>query len=302
MAKARADKYPSRPVRFVVPFPPGSITDVVSRVLARELQPRMNQPILVDNKPGGQTTIGTAAVARSDPDGYTLLVGAISFVGAINEIRDLPYHPSRDFTPIALLGTFPIVLVVRPDFPARTPAEFLTHLRTHKKNWSGGYGSSSSRLALVQLQQQDGVDIQDVAYKGIPLAVNDLLAGVIDFTFADLAGALAQVKAGNLRAIGVTSPKPSIHAPDWPSLVDEIPSLDMSAWLAVLGPKGIPKDVASMLHREIMDVMSQPSTQKALETTAMTPSELTLEQMQGFIDSEVDKWARLYKAAGIEPN
>lgn len=301
LSSAFSQAYPSRFVRMVVPFPPGSITDIVTRLISNELQQSLGQAFVVENKPGAQTTIGATFVARSPPDGYTLLVSAISFVGAVSEIKNLPYSPNDDFTPLALLGTFPLVLMVKPDFPAHTPAEFLSRLKTNEKKWNGGYGSSSTRLAIAQLQNIEGISIQAIPYKGIPLAMVDLIGGTIDFTFVDIGNALTYAKAGKLKAIGVTSAMPSPHAPDWPSLVNLVSGLDMSAWLAVIGPKGMPTDISTKLHNDIMRVVALPSIRRSLDKLAMTPPQLTLAQMKPFIASEVEKWSRLYKAAGIEP-
>ena len=293
--------YPSRPVRLVVPFPAGSATDTIARLIASDLQESFGQPFVLDNKPGAQGIIGSEIVARSAPDGYTLLVAAVSFAAAESLFKKVPYDTEKDFTPVSRLVSTPLALLVKPDFPARTPQEFIAYLRANPGKLSAGYGSSSSQVSIAQLRSMAKVDVIDAPYKGIPLAINDVLGGTLAFTFADLGNAMAQVKGGTLRAIAVTSERRNTLVPDWPALSEVLPGYDLDAWIALIAPKGLPKDIAQKLHEATLKALAKPELRSRLNTVGFTSSPLGPDQMGPFIKAEVDKWAKLVKQAGIQP-
>ena len=298
---ASAQNYPYRPVRLVVPFPAGSATDVIARILATDLQASLGQPVLVDNKPGAQGILGSDAVAKSAPDGYTLLVAAVSFAAAPSLFRKVPYDVEKDFTPVSRLVSTPLALVVKPDFPARTPQAFISYLKTHPGKTSAGYGSSSSQVSIAQLRSMAKVDVVEVPYKGIPLAIQDVIGGTLAFTFADLGSALTQVRGGTLRAIAVTSEKRSPLVPDWPALSEVLPGYDLDAWIALIAPKGLPSEIALKLHEAASEALAKTEARARLSSVGFTPAALGPAQMTSFVKAEVDKWARLVKQAGIEP-
>ena len=293
--------YPSRPVRLVVPFPAGSATDTIARLIASDLQESFGQPFVLDNKPGAQGIIGSEIVARSAPDGYTLLVAAVSFAAAESLFKKVPYDTEKDFTPVSRLVSTPLALLVKPEFPARTPQEFIAYLKANPGKLSAGYGSSSSQVSIAQLRSMAKVDVIDAPYKGIPLAINDVLGGTLAFTFADLGNAMAQVKGGTLRAIAVTSEKRNTLVPDWPALSEVLPGYDLDAWIALIAPKGLPKDIAQKLHEATLKALAKPEVRSRLNTVGFTSSPLGPDQMGPFIKAEVDKWAKLVKQAGIQP-
>ena len=293
--------YPSRPVRLVVPFPAGSATDTIARLIASDLQESFGQPFVLDNKPGAQGIIGSEIVARSAPDGYTLLVAAVSFAAAESLFKKVPYDTEKDFTPVSRLVSTPLALLVKPEFPARTPQEFIAYLKANPGKLSAGYGSSSSQVSIAQLRSMAKVDVIDAPYKGIPLAINDVLGGTLAFTFADLGNAMAQVKGGTLRAIAVTSEKRNTLVPDWPALSEVLPGYDLDAWIALIAPKGLPKDIAQKLHEATLKALAKPELRSRLNTVGFTSSPLGPDQMGPFIKAEVDKWAKLVKQAGIQP-
>lgn len=296
-----ASAYPAQPVRMVVPFPPGSATDIVTRGLAKELQAEFKESFVTENRPGAQTTIGTTYVAQSAPDGYTLLVAALSFVSSPSEFKDLAYDPVADFEPIALLGTFPIVLMVKADSPFNTVEELLAHGKERSKPLMGGYGSSSTRVAANRFGQLGGIPVTEVPYKGIPNAVTDLIGGFIDFTFVDIGNALTHAKSGRLKALGVTSLEASPHAPDWPPLANVIPGFEVTAWLTVLAPANTDEAIIKKLHEAINRCLQSPAMGPTLATAAMTPPTVALPDLKSFINDEVQKWAQRFKEAGIEP-
>ena len=298
---ARAQSYPSQPVKLVVPFPAGSATDNIARIISKELQDDLGQPFVVDNRPGAQGIVGTEFVAKSAPDGYTILVAAVSFAATRSMFRTVAFDPVADFVPVSRIATTPLVLMVKADFPARTTREFIDYAKARPGKLSAGYGSSSSQVCIAQLTTLANVDVLQVPYKGIPLAVNDVLGGTLQFTFVDLGNAIAQAKGGNLRAIGVTSLKRSSIVPDWPALSETLPGFDIDAWIATFGPKGLPEPIARKLHEATLRAMAKPDVQAKLATLGFTPALLGPAEAAPFIKAEVVKWAKLAKQAGIVP-
>ena len=298
---ANAQTYPSQPVKLIVPFPAGSATDNIARILAKELQDELGQPFVVDNRPGAQAMLGTEVVARSAPDGYTLLVAAVSFAATPSMFRKVPYDPIADFVPISRLATTPLVLMVKTDFPARTTRELVDYAKANPGKLSAGYGSSSSQVCIAQLASRAHIDVLQVPYKGIPLAVNDVLGGTVQLTFVDLGNAIAQAKGGKLSAIGVTSEKRSPLVPDWPALAETLPGFDIDAWLATLGPKGLPEPIARKLHDATVRALAKPDVQARLAAQGFTPALLGPAESVPFVKAEVQKWATLSKQAGIVP-
>ncbi len=298
---AAAQAYPTQPVKLVVPFPAGSATDNIARILAKELQDELGQPFIVDNRPGAGSMLGTDVVARSAPDGYTLLLAAVSFAATPSMFRKVPFDPVADFVPVGRLATTPLALMVRADFPAKTVTEFLDYARKQPGKLSAGYGSSSSQVCIAQLASLGRLDVLPVPYKGIPLAVNDLLSGTVQFTFVDLGNAIAHAKGGRLRALGVTSEKRNPLVPDWPPLAETLPGFDIDAWIAMLGPKGLPDAIARKLYDAAARAVNRPDVQAKLAAQGFAPALLGPAEAVPFVKAEVQKWARLSKQAGIEP-
>ncbi|HKX38636.1 MAG TPA: tripartite tricarboxylate transporter substrate binding protein, partial [Burkholderiales bacterium] len=248
-SQASAQTYPSRPVKLVVPFPAGSATDQIARVVGQQLQESLGQPFVVENKPGAQGSIASAEVARAAPDGHTLMVGTNTPLAANPSLfKKLSYDPVKDFAPIARLGTISFMIMVRPDFPAKDLKGFLSHAKANPGKLSAGYGSAGSQVSQALLRSMGKIDFIDVPYKGLPQAITDVLGGQISFTFADLANALAQIKGGKLRGIAVTSQKRSSLAPDVPAIAEELPGYELIAWFALVAPTGTPAPLVSRLH------------------------------------------------------
>jgi tripartite-type tricarboxylate transporter receptor subunit TctC len=293
--------YPDRPVKVIVPFPAGSATDLVARVLSLELQEELKQPFVVENKPGAQGSIATDMVAKSNPDGYTLLLPANTHAANPSLYKKLPYEVTKDFVPIARLATTSLVLMVKSDFPAKTLPEFMAHIKKNSGKLSAGYGSSSSQVSVSQLKKRSGVDVTEVPYKGIPLAVNDVLSGTLDFTFVDLGNALAQAKGGKLRGIAVTEKGRNALAPEWPPMADVLPGYEITAWFALFAPKGTPADIVAKLQAATLKALAKPEVKDKLAIIGMVPAPLKSDETQKFVEAEVGKWGQLIKEAGIQP-
>ncbi|MGH8734863.1 MAG: Bug family tripartite tricarboxylate transporter substrate binding protein, partial [Burkholderiales bacterium] len=206
VSNVNAQTYPSKAVKLVVPFPAGSATDQIARVVGQQLQESLGQPFVVENKPGAQGAIAATEVARAAPDGYTLMVGTNTPLAANPSLfKKLNYDPAKDFAPIARLGTISFMIMVRPDFPPKNYKQFLAHAKANPGKLSAGYGSAGSQVSQAMLRSMGRIEFIDVPYKGLPQAITDVLGGQISFTFADLANALAQIKGGKLRGMAVTS-------------------------------------------------------------------------------------------------
>ena len=302
LTSADAQPYPSRSVRLIVPFPAGSATDLVARLVGAYLQEALGQPFVVENKPGAQGIIAADAVAKSPPDGYTLLITTNTAVAAnVSLFKKLPYDPVKDFAPVARIGTNALVLMVKSDFPAKNLQEFLAYVKARPGKLSAGYGSSSSQVCIAMLSSMAQIDVVSVPYKGIPLAVTDVLSGNLDFTFVDMGNALAQAKGGKLRGLAVTADKRTPVAPDWPALAETLQGYDITAWFAVMAPAGTPNEVVQKLHDHTVKGLAKSDVQARLGTNGITPAPMRPDELGRFIKLEIAKWAKLVEEAGIEP-
>jgi len=302
ISQANAQTYPSRPIKLIVPFPPGSATDQIARVIGQELQSALGQPFVVDNKAGAQGSIAAAEVAKAAPDGYTLMVTTNTPQAAnVSLFKKLNYDPVKDFAPIARLGTISFMILVRPDFPAKNFREFLNHARQNPGKLSAGYGSAGSQVSQAMLRSMGKIDFIDVPYKGLPQAITDVLGGTLSFTFADLANGLAQVKGGKLRGIAVTSGKRSVLAPEVPAIAEELPGYELIAWFALVAPAGTPPPVVNQLHGLVAAALAKPEVAARFATLGTDVAPMDPRELGAFIQSEIAKWARMTKAAGIEP-
>jgi tripartite-type tricarboxylate transporter receptor subunit TctC len=294
--------FPSKPVKFIVPFPPGSATDQAARLMALQLQNAMGQTFVVENKPGAGGSIAAMDVIRSAPDGYTLLFTSNSAAASnVALLKNIPYDPLKDFTPVAAVGENMLVLMVKVDHPAKNIQEFLSYATQRPGKVNAGFGSSSSQVSIAVLNKLGKVDTVGIAYKGIPLAMNDVMAGVVDYTFVDLGNSMAQAKGGKLRPLGITANKRSPMVPDWPSLAESMPGFDITAWFALVGPAGMPKDVVDKLNTTIGQALKFKETQDKLAGIGIQTMAMSPEQLKAFMASEVSKWLRLVKESNIQP-
>ena len=300
--QAMAQSFPAKPVRLVVPFPPGTATDSAARMLGQQLSVSLGQPFVVDNKPGAGGSIGAMEVVRAAPDGYTLLFGSNSALSAnVALLKTMPYDPTKDFTPVAGFGETMHVLMVKSSFPAKTLPEFIAYVKQRPGKVSAGYGSSTAQVGIAMLNKLAGLDLLAVPYKGIPLAVNDVLGGTLDITSVDLGNAMAQARGGNLRALAVTSARRNPLVPEWPAVAETLPGFDLTSWFGIVGPAGIPRDVVDKLHAAITQALKQPEVKANLATIGTTPMPLAPEQLKAFIVSEIAKWTRLARDANLQP-
>lgn len=294
--------YPDKPVRLVVPFPPGSGTDIGARLLAQQLQAILGQSFVVENKPGAGGSIGAMEVVRAAPDGYTLLFASNSPAASnVALLKTMQYDPVKDLTPIGGIGDTVLVLMVRADHPAKNLQEFIAYLKQRPGKLSAGYGSASSQTSIALLNKLANVDVLAVPYKGIPLAVTDAIAGIVDFTFVDIPNALSQARGGKMRALGVTASKRAALVPEWPALGESFPGFDITAWLAVFGPANLPADRVARLSGAINEALMKPELREKLAATGMQPMVMKPDQLKSFQAAEIIKWQQLAREANIQP-
>lgn len=291
-AVVHAQAYPARPVRLVVGFPPGGSTDLGARALAERLSPALGQPVVVENKPGASGNIAADQVSRAVPDGHVLLFAATSFASAPAFSPDLTWDPLKDFTPVGLVGTVPIMAVTTRTLPARSLKELIDHSRAHpgKLNLGSPGAQTLTRMAGEMFKQTAGLDWVTVHYKGGALVMQDLLAGNVQVMFASISEVAGHVKAGRLNGIAVTTPKRSALLPELPTFAESgYPDFTFAAWQAVVGPAGMPGEVVERLNRDIVRVMSTPEMQErflAMGTEAATSTPAGLGR---FVAEEVAK-------------
>jgi tripartite-type tricarboxylate transporter receptor subunit TctC len=299
-AASAADDYPKHQIRIIVPFPPGAGPDQVARLLGQHLQGALGQTVVIENRTGALGSIGAQEVARSEPDGYTLLMGTNTTQASnVAMLKDLPYDPAKDFAPIIRTTTTAMVLLVKPDFPAKTLAQFMDYAHAHP-NLTGGYGSGASQISIAQLQSRGGLSVIAASYRGVPQAVGDVIGGAIDLAFADFSIAIPQIAGGTLRGIGVTSPKRNELVPDLPALAEAMPGFEATIWYGLLAPAGTPAPVVDKLHEESEKFLTMQATREKLAAVGVIVAPMRPDEFGAFIQSEIVRWTAEAKAAGIE--
>jgi tripartite-type tricarboxylate transporter receptor subunit TctC len=301
---AGAQTYPSKPIRFVVPYPAGGPLDTVARLLGQKVAESTKQPVIVDNKPGAGGNIGADAVAKAPPDGYTILMGAVA-THAINPTlyAAMPYDASRDFIPVTQVASTPNVLVVNPSVPAANVREFIAYAKANpgKLNFGSGSTGSAGHLAGELFKTMAGVDMTHVPYKGAAPAMNDLIGGQIQLMFDNLASSLAQVRAGRVKALAVTTARRSALAPELPTIAESgLPRFDINTWFGIFVPAGTPRAVVERLHAEFTRALAAPDVRERMIALGAEPAGNKPEEFAAYIRAEADKYARVIRASGAK--
>jgi tripartite-type tricarboxylate transporter receptor subunit TctC len=303
---AQAQSFPTKPVRFVVPYAPGGPLDVMARALGDKMKDGLGQPVIVDNKPGAGGNLGADFVAKSPADGYTIVMGAVA-THAVNPalFSKIPYDPVKDFTPITLVASVPNVLVLNPATPANSVKELIDYARGHpgKLNFGSGSNGSAGHLAGEMFKQMTGTYMVHIPYAGGNPAMLALLSGQTDLMFDNLANSIAQVKSGKLKALAVTTLKRSSFAPELPTLQEadaRLKGFDINTWFGVMAPAGIPQEALARLHTELVRALAQPDVKERLAKFGAEPGGNSPQEFAAFIRSEIPKYAKIVKASGAK--
>ena len=294
--------YPNKPLRFIVPFAAGGPTDVLARVIGQKLGESLGQPVVVENRPGAGGNIASDYVAKAPPDGYTLILGTVG-THAINAslYSKLPFDTARDFAPIALVASATIVMVVHQSVPAATVKEFvaLAKSRPHPFSMASPGSGTPQHLAGELFKTVTAVDMVHIPYKGAAPALNDILGGQVSVGFVSLPAALPHVKAGKLRALGVTAAKRSVVAPDVPTIAESgAPGYEVENWYGVLAPAGTPREIVNRLNAEIIKLLHAKDVKELLNNQGFEVLQSTPDQFAAFSKTEFEKWAKLVKLSG----
>mgnify|MGYP000160838253 CR=1 FL=1 len=299
---AAAQAYPNRPVKVIIPFPPGGTLDAVGRQLAQKLGEQTGQSFVVENRPGGNGTIGADAVAKAPADGYTLLMGTNTTNAANGALfKKLSYDIDKDFAPIMRCVMGVNALVVNNDLPVKTVAELIDYAKKNPGKLNYAEASASQRLSGEMFNKLAGVKIERVPYKASPQALGDVAAGQVQIMFPDLPQALTQIEAGRVRGLATTGPKRTSVTPNLPAIAETVPGYSLVYWLAVFAPAATPKDVQKALADAIGEALKDPATAKAMTQGRMEIAPLALDQFADYVKSETAWWTKEIKAAGIEP-
>ncbi len=263
---ARADDYPSKPIRIIVPYSPGGGADLLSRLVGQHLSLRVKQPVVVENQGGGSNTIGMRVVATSAKDGYTLGLATPVFVMTPSLLKDQPYDPLKDFAPVAMIGFTPMVLCVNPTVPAKSVKEFiaLAKAKPGALNFASLGPATTQGLSATLFNQMAGIDAVQISYKGSAPGTMDLIAGNVQFMFNALPSMLPQIQGGKLRALGVSSAKPSPQLPGVPAIRDVLPGYEVTTWYSFVAPAGTPAAAVARLNKEINAILGEPGGREAL--------------------------------------
>ena len=297
----QAQSYPSKPVRVVVPYPPGGPTDIVARVLFQQVAENTGQQFLIDNRAGAGGNIGAEAVAKAPADGYTLLIGTTAHAINMSLFKSLNYDVQKDLAPVSLLTQGPLVLVTHPQFPANSIKELIDMAKAKpgSLNFASSGNGQSTHLSAELFNSMAGIKMVHVPYKGSAPALGDLMSGQVGIMFDTTLSAMPFVKAGKLKALGVTSPQRTPAAPDVPTIAESgLPGYEVFAWNGVLVPAGTPKAIVAQLNEEIRKAMQLPQVREKFSAQGFAASWNTPDQFGVFVRNEVEKWARTVKASG----
>jgi len=298
-----AQQYPSGPLRIVVPFTPGGGTDILARMLGQKLNEAWSQPAVVDNRPGASGTVGTAFVAKAAPDGHTMLIVPAGYAGNPSLYRNLPYDQNRELAPVSRLASGPLTMVVHPSLPAKSVKEFIAFARARpgEINFGSSGAGTLPHLSAELFNSMSGIKLVHIPYKGAGAAVTDVMAGRVPVYFMNILQSLSLIKAGKLRALGVTTPERTAIAPDIPSIAEAgLKGFDMTNWYGLLVPAATPREVVVKLNAEVARILKLQELRNRLADDGMTVVASTPEQFAEFLTRETAKFAKVIETAGIK--
>jgi tripartite-type tricarboxylate transporter receptor subunit TctC len=304
VAPARADDYPVRPVTLIVPYTPGGSTEILSRIVAQNLEQRLGKPVIVENKPGAGTVIGTTAVAQATPDGYTLLMATVTPM-AINVAvhKSLPYDPAADFVPLGMVASSPFFLIVNPELPVNTVKELVAYAKANPGKLS--YGSAGvgtpHHLYMELFKSMTDTQMAHVPYKGSLPALDDVIGGHIQLMFCDVPPAAGMVAAGKVRVLGVSTKERIAAYPDVPTVAEAgVPGFDVAGWFMIVAPAKTPRAIVDKLHDELLNVMASPDVKERIVKLSLVPLPTpSVADMQSFVKTEIVRWGKIVQQAGI---
>jgi tripartite-type tricarboxylate transporter receptor subunit TctC len=303
LAQPAASAYPSKSIHFILPFPPGGGTDILGRIIAERLTTNLGQPVVIENRGGAGGNVGAEAAAKSAPDGYTIVLAAPSLAISPSLYAKLNYDPVKDLAPVSLVGTVPNVLITHPSVPAQNLAEFiaLAKSRPGGMNFGSGGNGTSNHLAGELFNVMAGVRLVHVPYKGVNLAMNDVLAGQIQLVVIGIPAALPFIKAGRLRALAVIAPQRSPTLPEVPTVAEAgLANYEVTTWYGVLAPAGTPRPIIERLNAEFVRVMHAPDLKERFAATGTEPRTSTPEEFADYIGQEIAKWGKVVREAGLK--
>lgn len=297
-----ADPYPTKSVKILFGFPPASATDFIARTVGDKLSQKWGQGVVIDNRPGAGGNLASAIAAREPKDGYTIFFGTVANAISTTYYSKLDYDYLKDFTPVTLVATTPLVLVVTKDLPVRNVKELIEYAKAHpgEVNFGSGGPGTSNHLTGELFNAVTGTKMVHVPYKGTPAAYTDLISGRIQVMFDNIASGTPQIKSGALRAIAVTSAKRAPSLPDVPTVSETLPGFEALSWIAALVPAGTPKEIVAKLHKDFNDVLNMKDVQEKLATQGAIAQPTTPEQLDKWNRDEIAKWAKAIKAAGVK--
>ena len=300
---AASAQFPGKPIRLVVPFPAGSATDTISRILGNSVSQAIGQPIVVENKAGADGAIAAAEVAKSPPDGYTLLMATNSPMSAVPAMKkNPPYDPVADFTPITDIGRYTFFIVLHPSVPANTLGEFIAYARANPGKLNYATGNTTGIVSTAFFASQAQIQLVHVPYKGEPQAITDLVAGRVQLMFSSSSTSVPHIREGKLRALVTTLPRRSALLPEVPTIAEAgMPQFSVTSWAGLFGPAKMPREVTERLNREFVAAMGRQDVQTAMERQAFALSPSSPEQLAGFVKEQIESYRRILRAAGVEP-
>lgn len=303
---AFAQNYPAKPIRFIVPFPPGGGNDTLARLIGQKLTAATGQQVIIDNRPGAGGAIGAEVAAKSAPDGYTIFLAGVATHGINPNLRkNLPYDPLKDFDAVSLIASAPLLVVVHPSLPVKSVRQLIALAKKEpgKINYASNGAGGSSHMAVELFKMMTGTNLVHIPYKGLSPALTDLLSGEVQLMFSSAVAMLPQVKAGRLRAIAMTGAKRSPAIPDIPTVAEAgVPGYETGSWYGIVVPAGTPKPAIDKLSREVVAIVHSPDITKRLTDEAVIPIGSTPEEFSAHIRKELARWAKVIRQSGIHLN
>ena len=301
---AQASAYPTKPVRIIIGFPPGTATDNLSRVIAEELRQALGQAFVIDGKPGASAQIAAASVAQSPPDGYTLLITSNSS-HSVNPhiVKKMPYDAIADFQPLGAIAYLPFIVAVNSDLPIKTLRELVAYAQANRGKVNYAYGATAIQIVAETLNKQANMGAVGVPYKGNPAALIDVIAGRAQFLVSELSSARPHLQSGRLRALAVTTAKRSVLAPELPTVTEAInlPDFDMAAWVGMFGPAGMPRDVTQRLSSTLVQILNRPAVRDRMLSLGAEVTPMDSTAFAAYVKQQLDMWGRNVAIAGIQP-